>query len=98
MRTIGHFIDGVETSGNSAEFQDVFNPATGEPIARVALATEADLEAAVAAAAAAQPKWAATNPQRRARVFFNFVALINRDINELAELLSLEHGKTFEDS
>jgi malonate-semialdehyde dehydrogenase (acetylating)/methylmalonate-semialdehyde dehydrogenase len=77
MRTIGHFIDGIESSGNSAEFQDVFNPATGEVQARVALATQADLDAAVASAAAAQPKWATTNPQRRARVFFNFVALIN---------------------
>jgi malonate-semialdehyde dehydrogenase (acetylating)/methylmalonate-semialdehyde dehydrogenase len=98
MRTIGHFIDGVETSGQSSQFQDVFNPATGEIEARVALATPADLEAAVASAAAAQPKWAATNPQRRARVFFNFVALINRDMQELAELLSVEHGKTVEDS
>ncbi|KKB86564.1 methylmalonate-semialdehyde dehydrogenase [Devosia limi DSM 17137] len=98
MRTIGHFIDGVETTGNSAEFQDVFNPATGEVQARVALATEADLNAAVASALAAQPKWAATNPQRRARVFFNFVALINRDMDELAALLSAEHGKTIEDA
>ena len=98
MRTIGHFINGVETSGNSAEFQDVFNPATGEVQARVALATAADLDAAVAAAAAAQPAWAATNPQRRARVFFNFVALINRDMQALAELLSAEHGKTVEDA
>ncbi|MBS3849198.1 CoA-acylating methylmalonate-semialdehyde dehydrogenase [Devosia sp. BSSL-BM10] len=98
MRTIGHFIDGVETTGNSAEYQDVFNPATGEVQARVALATQADLDAAVASAAQAQPKWAATNPQRRARMFFNFVALINRDMQELAELLSLEHGKTVEDA
>lgn len=98
MRTIGHFIDGVETTGSGTEFQDVFNPATGEVQARVALATAADLEAAVASAAAAQPKWAATNPQRRARVFFNFVALINRDMQDLAELLSAEHGKTVEDS
>ncbi|WP_193336572.1 CoA-acylating methylmalonate-semialdehyde dehydrogenase [Devosia beringensis] len=98
MRTIGHFIDGTETTGNSAEFQDVFNPATGEVQARVALATKADLDAAVASAAAAQPKWAATNPQRRARVFFNFVALINRDMHKLAEMLSAEHGKTVEDA
>ena len=98
MRTIGHFIDGVETTGSSTQFQDVFNPATGEEQARVALATAADLEAAVASASAAQPKWAATNPQRRARVFFNFVALINRDMEELAALLSSEHGKTVEDS
>src|SRR5690554_1490023 len=98
MRTIGHFIDGAETTGNSAEFQDVFNPATGEVQARVALATQADLDAAVASAAAAQPQWAATNPQRRARVFLNFVALINRDMQELAELLSAEHGKTVDDA
>ncbi|MHA6691470.1 CoA-acylating methylmalonate-semialdehyde dehydrogenase [Devosia sp. A449] len=98
MRTIGHFIDGKQTTGNSAEFQDVFNPATGEVQARVALATQADLEAAVASAAAAQPGWAATNPQRRARVFFNYVALLNQHMDELAELLSLEHGKTFEDA
>jgi malonate-semialdehyde dehydrogenase (acetylating)/methylmalonate-semialdehyde dehydrogenase len=98
MRTIGHFIDGVETTGNSAEFQDVFNPATGEVQARVALATEADLNAAVSSALAAQPAWAATNPQRRARVFFNFVALLNRDMDQLAQLLSLEHGKTFDDA
>jgi malonate-semialdehyde dehydrogenase (acetylating)/methylmalonate-semialdehyde dehydrogenase len=52
----------------------------------------------VASAAAAQPKWAATNPQRRARVFFNFVALINKHMDELAELLSSEHGKTVDDA
>ncbi|MCR6673395.1 CoA-acylating methylmalonate-semialdehyde dehydrogenase [Devosia ginsengisoli] len=98
MRTIGHFIDGVETSGSSTQFQDVFNPATGEVQARVALATPADLEAAVASAAAAQPAWAATNPQRRARVFFNYVALLNQHMDELAELLSAEHGKTFDDA
>ena len=98
MRSIGHFIDGVQTSGKSAEFQDVFNPATGEVQARVALATRADLDAAVASAAAAQPGWAATNPQRRARVFFNYVALLNQHMDELAELLSREHGKTFDDA
>ncbi|WP_323015261.1 CoA-acylating methylmalonate-semialdehyde dehydrogenase [Devosia sp.] len=98
MRTIGHFIDGVETNGTSTQFQDVFNPATGEVQARVALATPAELEAAIASAAAAQPKWAATNPQRRARVFFNYVALLNKHMDELAELLSAEHGKTFDDA
>ncbi|KFL31524.1 methylmalonate-semialdehyde dehydrogenase [Devosia riboflavina] len=98
MRRIGHFIDGVETEGVAAGFQDVFNPATGEVQAQVALASAADLEAAVASAAAAQPKWAATNPQRRARVFFNFVGLINQQMDELAALLSSEHGKTVEDA
>ncbi|UXN75155.1 CoA-acylating methylmalonate-semialdehyde dehydrogenase [Devosia sp. A8/3-2] len=98
MRIIGHFIDGVEAAGESKQFQDVFNPATGDVQAQVALANAADLDAAVASAAAAQPKWAATNPQRRARVFFNFVALINRDMEELATLLSTEHGKTVDDA
>ena len=54
MRTIGHFIDGAETTGNSAEFQDVFSPATGEVQARVALATQADLDAAVGCCRPAQ--------------------------------------------
>ncbi len=98
MRKIGHFIDGVETQGEAARFQDVFNPATGEVQAQVALASAGDLDAAVASAAAAQPKWAATNPQRRARVFFNFVGLINRHMDELAALLSSEHGKTVDDA
>jgi malonate-semialdehyde dehydrogenase (acetylating)/methylmalonate-semialdehyde dehydrogenase len=98
MRTIKHFINGVETLGKSVDYQDVFNPASGEIQARVALATEADLQAAVESASAAQPAWAATNPQRRGRVFARFVALINRDMQELAELLSAEHGKTIEDS
>ncbi|HTM77727.1 MAG TPA: CoA-acylating methylmalonate-semialdehyde dehydrogenase [Devosia sp.] len=98
MRTIGHFIDGTQTTGTSTQFQDVFNPATGEAQARVALANAADLDAAVASALAAQPHWAAVNPQRRARVFFNYVALLNRDMDELAELLSREHGKTFDDA
>jgi malonate-semialdehyde dehydrogenase (acetylating)/methylmalonate-semialdehyde dehydrogenase len=98
MRTIGHFIGGVQTTGTGAEFQDVYNPATGEVQARVAIASSAELDAAVASAAAAQPAWAATNPQRRARLFLNFVALINRDMQALAELLSAEHGKTIEDS
>ncbi|MEO6014977.1 MAG: CoA-acylating methylmalonate-semialdehyde dehydrogenase [Devosia sp.] len=98
MRTIGHFIDGSETTGSSQSFQEVFNPATGEAQAQVVLGSSLDLEAAVASAAAAQPRWAATNPQRRARVFFNFVALINTHLDELALMLSSEHGKTVEDS
>ncbi|MEO7220922.1 MAG: CoA-acylating methylmalonate-semialdehyde dehydrogenase, partial [Devosia sp.] len=98
MRTIGHFIDGSETIGSSQNFQDVFNPATGEAQARVVLGSSIDLEAVMASAAAAQPRWAATNPQRRARVFFNFVALINKHMDELAFMLSSEHGKTIEDS
>ena len=98
MKEIGHYIDGKHVAGKSGRFADVFNPATGEVQARVALATEAELAAAVASAKAAQPAWAATNPQRRARVFMKFVDLLNQNMDEIAEMLSREHGKTIEDA
>jgi malonate-semialdehyde dehydrogenase (acetylating)/methylmalonate-semialdehyde dehydrogenase len=98
MRTISHFVNGQALEGASGRFGDVFNPNTGEIQARVALATDAELDAAVQAAAAAQIGWAATNPQRRARVMFEFKRLIERDMNALAEILSSEHGKVIADS
>src|ERR1700710_2881211 len=93
MRDIQHFIGGAAVAGTSGRFGDVFNPNTGEVQARVALATTAELDAAVASAVRAQQVWALVNPQRRARVMFEFKRLIERDMNELAELLSSEHGK-----
>ncbi|MDR7117951.1 CoA-acylating methylmalonate-semialdehyde dehydrogenase [Caulobacter sp. BE254] len=98
MRTISHFVNGQTLEGTSGRFGDVFNPNTGEVQARVALATDAELDAAVQAAAKAQLGWAATNPQRRARVMFEFKRLIERDMNALAEILSSEHGKVIADS
>jgi len=98
MREIGHFINGKPVAGTSGRTADVYNPATGEVQAKVALASPAELQAAVDAAKAAQPKWAATNPQRRARVFMKFVELLNQNMEELAVLISREHGKTVEDS
>ncbi|MFZ8942251.1 MAG: CoA-acylating methylmalonate-semialdehyde dehydrogenase [Gemmobacter sp.] len=98
MKDLSHWMNGAQVAGTSGRFGDVFNPATGEVQARVPLASRAELDAAVAAAAAAQPKWAATNPQRRARVMMEFVRLVNRDMDKLAEVLSAEHGKTFADS
>jgi malonate-semialdehyde dehydrogenase (acetylating)/methylmalonate-semialdehyde dehydrogenase len=98
MREIGHFVDGGEVPGQSGRFSDVFNPNTGEVQARVALARHAEVEHAIANAAAAQPAWAATNPQRRARVMFRFLDLVNREYDALAALLSSEHGKTVADS
>ncbi|NHF71614.1 CoA-acylating methylmalonate-semialdehyde dehydrogenase [Paracoccus xiamenensis] len=98
MREIGHWIDGKEVSGTSGRFADVYNPATGEVQARVALATPAELDAAVASAARAQIGWAATNPQRRARVMMKFGQLINENMDMLAELVSVEHGKTLPDA
>jgi len=98
MKTIGHFINGTHVPGSSGRTAEIFDPATGAVTAHLALAGQADLDAAVAAAAAAQPGWAATNPQRRARVFFRFVDLIDRHMDALAEMLSAEHGKTIADS
>src|SRR5690242_4136358 len=95
---ISHFIDGKRTAGQSTRTGDVMNPSTGEVQAKVPMASRADVDAAVAGAAEAQKDWAAWNPQRRARVLMKFVDLVNRNVEELAELLSLEHGKTLEDS
>jgi len=98
MYEIGHFIGGKHVAGTRGRTANVFNPATGEVQATVALASDADLNAAVENAKAAQPNWAATNPQRRARVFMKFVQLLNDNMDELAEMLSREHGKTIEDA
>ncbi|NJL07045.1 MAG: CoA-acylating methylmalonate-semialdehyde dehydrogenase [Methylacidiphilales bacterium] len=98
MRDYGHFIGGKHVPGMSGRFGEVFQPMTGEVIAKVALATTAELRAAVENAKAAQPAWGATNPQRRARVLMEFLRLIQRDYDELAELLAREHGKTIPDA
>ncbi len=98
MKTIGHWINGKRVDGTSGRHADVFNPATGEVQAKVALATKAELDAAVADAARAQIAWGATNPQKRARVMMEMVRLINRDMAALAEVLSSEHGKTIPDA
>jgi malonate-semialdehyde dehydrogenase (acetylating)/methylmalonate-semialdehyde dehydrogenase len=98
MREIGHFIGGKTVKGTSGRQGDVYNPNTGEVQAKVALANKADVEAAVANAAAAQPAWATTNPQRRARVMFKFLELIQSEFDDLARLLASEHGKVFADA
>jgi len=98
MRSIPHFIGGRAVEGASGRFGDVFDPNTGKVQARVALASKDELDVAIANAAAAQPAWAATNPQRRARVMFDFVRLLNTHMDELAQMLSAEHGKVIADS
>ncbi|BBZ26874.1 methylmalonate-semialdehyde dehydrogenase (acylating) [Mycolicibacterium madagascariense] len=95
---ISHYLDGQRTDGTSGRTADVLNPSTGEVQAQVPLASAAEVDAAVAVAVEAQKEWAAWNPQRRARVMMKFVELVRRDADELAELLSLEHGKTVADA
>jgi malonate-semialdehyde dehydrogenase (acetylating)/methylmalonate-semialdehyde dehydrogenase len=98
MRTIGHFIGGREVKGTSGRFADVYLPMTGEVQAKVALASKAEVRAAVENAKAAQADWANTNPQRRVRVLMKFLELVTRDNDALAELLAREHGKTIPDA
>jgi len=97
MRVIDHFL-AAGPAGPAARTAPVYNPNTGEVQATVALGDQAVLESAVQAALAAQPAWAATNPQRRARVMFNFKALVEANMDELAHMLSSEHGKVIADS
>ncbi|MBG36718.1 MAG: methylmalonate-semialdehyde dehydrogenase (CoA acylating) [Oceanicaulis sp.] len=97
-RDIHHFINGKAVPGGSGRFGDVYDPNTGEVQAKVALASVKELDEAVAIAKAAQPDWAAVNPQRRARVMFKFKQLLEENMDELAVLLSSEHGKVVADA
>ncbi|MBS0469827.1 MAG: CoA-acylating methylmalonate-semialdehyde dehydrogenase [Proteobacteria bacterium] len=98
MKTHGHFLNGVEVAGTSGRFGEVFNPATGEVQSKVAFASKAEMRLAVEHAKKAFREWSAINPQRRARVMFNFKALVEKNMDELAAMLSAEHGKVLADS
>ena len=98
MRTITHFIHGKDAPLAGARLADVLNPSTGAVQAQVELANPAHLQKAIDSAREAQPAWAAVNPQRRARVMFRFKELIEQNMDDLAHLLSLEHGKVIADS
>ena len=97
MRQIDHFIGGGSVSSGERH-GEVFNPSAGQVQATVRLGTARDLQTAVDAANKALPGWASTNPQRRARVMFNYKALIEANMQELAELLASEHGKVVADA
>jgi malonate-semialdehyde dehydrogenase (acetylating)/methylmalonate-semialdehyde dehydrogenase len=98
MKELSHFIAGQIVKGTSGRFGDVFNPATGEVQAKVALASRAEMRKAVDAALKVFPEWAAVNPQRRARVMFNFKSLVEKNMDQLARMLSDEHGKVLADA
>ena len=93
-----HFIGGKHVKGTSGRFADAYWPMTGEVASRVPLASTKEVRAAVENAMAAQPAWAATNPQRRARVLMKFLELVHKEYDELALLLAKEHGKTVADA
>ena len=98
MHTIEHFINGKTVKGRSGRYGDVYNPATGEIEKKVSLATKEEVGAAVAAADAAFPKWAATPPLVRARIMFKFKQLIEQHMDELAAIITSEHGKVLSDA
>jgi malonate-semialdehyde dehydrogenase (acetylating)/methylmalonate-semialdehyde dehydrogenase len=95
---ISHYINGREVDSASGRHADVYNPAVGAPCARVALGTADDVNAAVAAAAAAFPAWAETPPLARARVLFKYLQLLQQHVDEFAAMITREHGKTFSDA
>lgn len=97
-KTLHHYVNGQKVEGTSGRFGDVFNPATGEVAARVPLASSSETASAIEAAAAAFPDWRNTPPLRRARVLFRFKELLDANLDELAQLVSSEHGKVLSDA
>jgi malonate-semialdehyde dehydrogenase (acetylating)/methylmalonate-semialdehyde dehydrogenase len=98
MHTIPHWIANTPTTGASGRSSDVFHPATGTVQAQVPLASEAEVNAAVASAKAAFPDWSSQPPLRRARVLFRFREIFERRIDEIAAIINREHGKVFSDA
>ena len=97
-KQLGHWINGRHAAGSSERAGDVYNPATGHATARLAYASADDTRAAIEAARAALPDWAARTPLQRARVLFRFKALIEEHFEEIAGLVSSEHGKVMSDA
>nr|WP_314642388.1 CoA-acylating methylmalonate-semialdehyde dehydrogenase [uncultured Pseudomonas sp.] len=95
---IGHYLDGHVQDSGSERFSNVFNPATGEVQARVGLASSKTVDDAVASALKAFPAWSEQSSLRRSRVMFKFKELLDRHHDELAEIISREHGKVFSDA
>lgn len=98
MQTLTHYINGEHVEGRSGEFADVFNPSTGATTARVPIAHADEVAGAIAAASDAFQDWRRVTPLKRARIMFRFKALMDEHRDELAELISREHGKVFSDA
>ena len=98
MQIIENAIGGKRVVSSSTRKSAVYNPATGEQIAELPLSTNAEIDAAVAAAKAAQPAWGATPPLKRARVMFRFKELLDKHAADVAREISREHGKTHDDA
>ena len=97
-KAYNHFIGGAMVTGKSGSHKNIFNPSLGDVSGTVVLANTEEVDLAVKSAQEAFPGWAALNPQRRARVMFNFKRLIEENADELALIISEEHGKVLADS
>jgi malonate-semialdehyde dehydrogenase (acetylating)/methylmalonate-semialdehyde dehydrogenase len=98
IQKLHHFVNGQKTSGDSGRFGDVYNPALGVVVKQVPLASSEEVRDVIGVAHEAFPAWAATPAGRRAQVMFSFRDLIKSNMDELAEAVSSEHGKTLEDA
>jgi malonate-semialdehyde dehydrogenase (acetylating)/methylmalonate-semialdehyde dehydrogenase len=98
VRELSHFINGQRAAGASGQYSDVFDPAQGRVAARVPVANATEVAAAVAAAKAAFPAWSETAPLERARLMFKFKQLLDAHQDELAELVTRDHGKLLSDA
>src|SRR5687767_8614285 len=97
-RSLGHFINGVAVAGESERWGNIFNPSNGSVTGRVALASADETRAAIHAARSALPAWADVTPLQRARVLFRFKALLEKQADELAKLITHERGKVLSDA
>ena len=97
-RMVGHYINGRSLTVSGERSQSVYNPATGQVVRQVALASKATVQQAVAAAAAAWPAWRLTAPLKRARIMFRFKEILEQHANEVVSLLTEEHGKVLDDA
>ncbi|MCY0964313.1 CoA-acylating methylmalonate-semialdehyde dehydrogenase [Parathalassolituus penaei] len=98
MQTLGNFISGQSVASDSGRFSAVYNPATGEQTKQVGLSSADETRAAIASAQEAFKTWSKVTPLNRARVMFKFKALLEQHADELAELITSEHGKVFSDA
>ena len=95
---VGHYINGKVILPPNSRFADVYNPAKGKAVRRVALASSKDVDEAVSVAQTAFESWSQTSPLRRARIMFKYLELLNRHRDELAAIITSEHGKVFTDA
>ena len=98
MRTVTHWIGGKPATGSSDRTSPVWNPATGEQQAEVALASTEDVDTAVQTAAAAFERWSQSSLSQRTKILFRFRELVNANVDRLAEIISDEHGKVLSDA